>query len=102
MTDHSGLPRDYLVGMWSANPEPFTALASRLRPDSAVYPPNLLFSYSNLGVSLLGHAVQNVSGQPFASYLESAVLQPMGMTHSSFSVRSPDLPQMSKGYREGG
>jgi CubicO group peptidase (beta-lactamase class C family) len=45
MTHHSGLPRDLLQGMWVEAPEPFTAVAHRIRDEYAAYPPNYVFSY---------------------------------------------------------
>lgn len=101
MTHHSGLPRDYLAGMWTAKPESFTGLVSKLNSDSAAYPPDTVFSYSIVGVTLLGQAVQNVSGQPYAQYMQTAVLQPLGMDHSTFTATVPDEPLTSKGYRKG-
>ena len=46
------------------------------------YPPNYIFSYSNLGIALLGHAIQNVAGKPYDQYMQEAVLKPLGMKDS--------------------
>jgi CubicO group peptidase (beta-lactamase class C family) len=100
MTHHSGLPGDVLRGMWMENPEPFTNLAGKLKDDYVAYPPNFVMAYSNLGVTLLGHAVQQVAGEDYASHVERTVLRPLEMTHSVLSVR-PEAPLMSKGYRNG-
>jgi CubicO group peptidase (beta-lactamase class C family) len=100
MTHHSGLPRDYLSGMWTSQPIPFSALVAKLDAESAAYPPEYLFSYSNIGVSLLGHAVQNVSGQAFEQYMQENVLNPIGMANSSFSSRVAKESLMSQGYRD--
>jgi CubicO group peptidase (beta-lactamase class C family) len=101
MTHHSGLPSNLEKGMWSKNPEPFTNVVNHLRDEYVAYPPNFVFSYSNLGVTILGHAVEKVSGRDFVSYMDDAVLRPMNMAHSSFAP-GPDLkPFLSKGYRDG-
>ncbi len=101
MTHHSGLPSDWLKEMMSRNPSPFTDLAKELKDEYTVHPPNFIFSYSNLAMRLLGHVVENVSGQAFVSYLDESVLRPMGMTKTSF-VPQPDLkPCLSKGYKDG-
>ncbi|HJV87737.1 MAG TPA: serine hydrolase domain-containing protein [Noviherbaspirillum sp.] len=100
MSHHSGLPADYLRGMWTAHPEPFTRLANKLRDEYVAYPPNFVMSYSNLGATLLGHVVQQASGEDFISHVERTLLRPLGMTHSSLSVR-PEAPLMSKAYRKG-
>jgi CubicO group peptidase (beta-lactamase class C family) len=100
MTHHSGLPGDVINGMWVNKPEPFSRLVDQIKDDYVAYPPNFIFSYSNLGITLLGDAVQKVSGEDFSSYLNQSLLQPIGMTHSSFSA-TVDAPLMSKGYRNG-
>jgi CubicO group peptidase (beta-lactamase class C family) len=101
MTHHSGLPSDFVKGMWSKNAEPFSTVLDHLKDEYVANPPNFVFSYSNLGVTILGHAVEKVSGREFVSYMDDAVLRPMNMAHSSFAP-GPDLKQfLSKGYRDG-
>jgi CubicO group peptidase (beta-lactamase class C family) len=98
MTHHSGLPSDLRKGMWSKNPEPFTNVVDRVKADYVAYPPNFIFSYSNLGVTLLGHAIQNVSNRDFAAYMEESLLRPMNMSRSGFFVRPDMVPFVAKGY----
>jgi CubicO group peptidase (beta-lactamase class C family) len=100
MTHHSGLPRDLLQGMWVEDPEPFTAVAQRMRDEYTAYPPNYVFSYSNLGFTLLGHVLEQAGGAQFAVQLERGLLQPLGMTGSSLSPL-PDSRWMAKAYRNG-
>jgi CubicO group peptidase (beta-lactamase class C family) len=100
MTHHSGLPGDRVKGMWSRNPGLFTDLESEIRDEYAAYPPNYVFAYSNLGVSLLGDAVGKVGGGGFSAYMDEYLLQPMGMTHSSFTAKA-EAPGMAKPYRDG-
>ncbi|HWR72054.1 MAG TPA: serine hydrolase domain-containing protein, partial [Nitrospirota bacterium] len=98
MTHHSGLPSDLIQGMWTKDPEPFTSVASRLTDEYAAYPPNFVFSYSNLAMTLLGHAIEKTSGRDFVSLLDDRVLKPLQMTHSSFAPPGPDgRPLMPKG-----
>jgi CubicO group peptidase (beta-lactamase class C family) len=101
MTHHSGLPGDILKGMFNPDPQPFSRVVEELKTLYAPFPPNRVFSYSNLSLSLLGHAIQKVSGRPFAEYLETALLHPLGMKQSQFSYRPADSLLMSKGYRKG-
>jgi CubicO group peptidase (beta-lactamase class C family) len=99
MTHHSGLPSDRLKGLLNPHPAPFSGLVSDIRDDYAVYPPNTVYHYSNLAVTLLGAAVQNVSEMPFADYMKQSVLLPLGMSESSFDYGLAASPQMAKGYR---
>lgn len=86
LTHHSGLPTDWIDGMWAKQPMPFTQLVHEIKDEYVAYPPNTVMSYSNLGVTLLGHAVQNVCGMKYAQCLEQSLLDPMGMTDSRFET----------------
>ena len=99
MTHHSGLPRDRLKGFFTSHPTPFTELVDEIQDDYSAYPPNQIFSYSNLGVTLLGNAIQNQSGMPFADYMRQSLLAPLGMKHSSFESGLSASTLMAKGYR---
>lgn len=99
MTHHSGLPRDRLKGFMTASPAPFATLVENIRDDYTAYPPGLIASYSNLGVSLLGVAIQNQSGMPYADFMRQSLLAPLGMTHSSFDTGLSASALMAKGYR---
>lgn len=101
MTHHSGLPSDFLKGMWTKQPEPFTNVVNSLRGEYAQYPPNFVFSYSNLGVSLLGHALERASGRPYVALMDEALLRPLQMDRSSFSSSSDTDSSLAKGYRKG-
>ena len=46
--------------------------------------PGETFKYSGGGYLLLQLLIEEVSGQPYADYVEQAVLTPLGMKHSSF------------------
>jgi CubicO group peptidase (beta-lactamase class C family) len=101
MTHHSGLPSDYLKGMWTRDPEPFTRVADRIKDEYAANPPGTVFSYSNLGVTLLGDAIGKVAGRDFVFHVRDEVLLPLGMSRSSFSPSTDRTPLAAKGYRKG-
>ena len=50
--------------------------------------PGQQHSYSNGGYTLLQLAIEEVTGEPFARYMQREVLDPLGMTHSSFTWRA--------------
>ena len=101
MTHHSGLPSNFRKGMWTKNPEPFENIVEQIKDEYVANTPEFIFSYSNLGISLLGNALERVTGQAYASYMDASVLSPLGMIHSSFS-QGPDHPSLAaKSYRKG-
>ncbi|MBK7415493.1 MAG: beta-lactamase family protein [Dechloromonas sp.] len=88
MTHHSGLPSNYYRGLFVRNPEPFEVVLDEIRDEYLSTPPNTVFSYSNLGMALLGASVEKVSGQAFNEYMGQHFFQPLGMNRSSFASRA--------------
>ncbi|MFC3050677.1 serine hydrolase domain-containing protein [Kordiimonas pumila] len=73
--------------------------------EKRVAPPGLRTSYSNYGVSLLGHVVEEIAHTPYSDYIEQHILQPLGIEHSSFrepgrGTAMPNrlVPFVAKGY----
>ncbi len=50
-------------------------------------PPDVLWSYANIGFAIAGLAAQDVTGEPYAELMQDRVLGPLGMTHSTFDPR---------------
>ncbi|GAM08635.1 protein flp [Geobacter sp. OR-1] len=101
MTHHSGLPSDYIKGMWTRRAEPYATLLTPVRDEYAVQPPNTIFSYSNLGVTLLGLAEERVAGQDFAAFVQTSLLEPLGMARSSFAKGPDKSAGAAKAYVKG-
>ena len=95
MTHHSGLPADYMDGFVGVSLPPFTSVVKNIHDFYVANPANKLFAYSNLGFSLAGHAVQNVSQQPFVDYMNDALLSPLNMVNSNFTGKLE-----TKGYHD--
>ncbi|MCJ1284822.1 hypothetical protein MMC26_004159 [Xylographa opegraphella] len=57
----------------------------RARNRSMVFYPNYRSTYSNVAYSLLGLALENVTGQAFPDIIASSILEPLGMHSTSFS-----------------
>jgi CubicO group peptidase (beta-lactamase class C family) len=61
--------------------------------------PGVAYEYSNLGFALLGRIVQNVSGLPYARYIQERVLRPLGMTSTTMEARDVPARRLAHGYR---
>ena len=96
MTHHSGLPGYWVRGIIDRHPAQFEEQVTAVRDEYVATPPNTVFAYSNLGVSLLGAAIGEVSGDRYAVYMNRYLLQPLGMTRSEFAARIP-----GKAYKDG-
>jgi CubicO group peptidase (beta-lactamase class C family) len=86
----SGLQREtqddaWLHARFAAVPE----LLETLGRAEQVLPPGARFHYSNLAFALLGIAVERVSGIPYAQYVQKRLLQPLGLTRTTFDPVEP-------------
>jgi CubicO group peptidase (beta-lactamase class C family) len=69
-------------------PGPPASLAAYYRKGLPVeVEPGTKWAYSNHGFAALGQIVEDVTGQPYASYVREHILDPLGMVHSDL-VRS--------------
>src|SRR5499427_6417605 len=101
LTHRAGF-EEHAKGLFSRNSEP--ELLGRWLAKSLpqrLFPKGDVEAYSNYGVALAGYIVERVSGEPFASYIQRHILDPLGMNHSTFQQPLPDdlAPLMAKGYR---
>jgi len=58
MSHHAGLPPNFLKGMWSTTPTPFTTVVDLLQNTYTISPPHVVWSFSNLDVTLVGHVIE--------------------------------------------
>lgn len=100
MSHHAGLARDRIKGSTDPEGPAFSALVDAMAGEELPFQPGELFSYSNLGITLLGEIVQRVSGKPFPLQLEESVLKPLGMGSAAFASGVLDNPWMAAGYEQ--
>lgn len=93
---HTGGFDDSNIGQAVLNESEVEPLGDYLarRIPARVTPPGNVVSYSNHGLTLAGYVVQEISGLPFAEYVERNILQPLGMERSGLG-RPPGL---ARGY----
>ena len=67
-----------------------------------IVPPGQVYVYSDVGMALAGHIVENVDGRPFAKYAREEILDPLGMTRSTFDqpLPNPIATNLATGYRK--
>lgn len=79
---HSGLPGNITKGMWSD--QRFEQVKVTMKGEYPAYPPDYVFGYSNVGYSLLGHMIEQVSGENFEGHMQHAIFEPLGMGASFY------------------
>ena len=99
LSHHAGLPTDLSKGMWSD--QPFVEVSAKLQEEYTAFPPNLIFAYSNVGYTLLGHMLASVSGIPYPLYMKERIFRPFGMHSSLVAVHPMQGEHAAKGYRQG-
>jgi CubicO group peptidase (beta-lactamase class C family) len=85
LSNTSGLPNDY----WDQHPQmdrpAFVRFVLHDRP--LVAPPAESWLYSNSGFVVLEEVVERVSGKPFDVFLQEAIFDPAGLTHTGYPSR---------------
>ena len=77
LTHSSGLPRESNQPYWSNIDLIFPTkeeVIEGLSKQKTLYPANKYFQYSNLGLTLLGYLIEEVSGIPYNQYISDKIL----------------------------
>ncbi len=85
LTHSSGLPREANFPYWTGPDFPFPTqkeIKNELGNQETLYPASTYFQYSNLGLTLLGEIVEQVSGESFTDYVEENILKPLQLNET--------------------
>ncbi len=85
LTHSSGLPREAAFPYWTGPDFPFPSqeqIESTLKEQETLYPASTYFQYSNLGLTLLGQIVEEVSGVPYDEYVRQSILEPLSLSNT--------------------
>lgn len=80
LTHSSGLPRESDYPYWTGPDFPFPSsekIINKLSDQKTLYPADKYFQYSNLGLTLAGEIVSEVSGETFIDYIQKNILDPL-------------------------
>ncbi|MFE3765713.1 serine hydrolase domain-containing protein [Streptomyces sp. NPDC059104] len=105
LTHTAGFDSD-LIGRSRSRAQDVEPLAESLvtRRPPRVRAPGTIAAYDNYGYALAGQLVAEASGRPFPAYVDEHILQPLGMTRSTFAQPQPApiAADLARGYRPGG
>jgi CubicO group peptidase (beta-lactamase class C family) len=96
LTHSSGVPRDSDYPYWADPSFPFPTpeeFCEKLGEQETLYPASTIYQYSNLGMSLLGFLVEEVSGTSYQDYVSENILLPLGLDNT--------FPYMPESLRKG-
>lgn len=90
LSHSSGMSAEPHGSWWERSPGvDRAALVEAHRGASPVLEPGAQFHYSNLGYGVLGEVVAEVSGEPWAETLRAQLLDPLGMSRTSYDQQAP-------------
>lgn len=102
LTHSAGIPRESDYPYWSGPDYPFPTheqIKDMISKQTALFPAETYFQYSNLGLTLVGETVEAASGQPYADYAKAHVLMPLGLTNTrTFMPMDLYGKQLAVGY----
>jgi len=61
--------------------------------------PGVAYEYSNYGFMILGRVVTRASGMPYADYVTTNILRPLGMSSTTLEPSSVPPDRLAHGYR---
>ena len=94
----SGMIREAPVGGYLDPSQPtVAATVASVASCALVNPPNSKTRYSNVGPTIVGRAVEVITGEPYVAYQQRHVLGPLGMKSSAFLMSDSLRPRLAKG-----
>jgi D-alanyl-D-alanine dipeptidase/CubicO group peptidase (beta-lactamase class C family) len=98
MTGRAGLDREPPVGgLADDRPPALPDVVRSLNASPPLVTPGHGEHPSDAGVTLAGYVIEATQHQPFARYVERAVLRPLGMSHSTFARDSDVALHLARG-----
>ncbi len=97
LTHASGIPREADIPYWTGPEFTFPThdqIVERLAHQTALYPAETYFQYSNLGLTLAGEIVSAASGVSYADYVSKNILAPLKLASTT-----PEMPESERGRR---
>ena len=102
LTHSSGLPRESDSPYWMGPDFPFPTrdeVREKLQEQTTIYPAQRYYQYSNLGLTLVGEVVAEVSGQDYESYIDEHILGPLAMHDTATGFPTDERePRIATGY----
>lgn len=63
-----------------------------------LYEPGTHHNYSNTSYAILGATLGRAAGEPYVDYVQKQIIEPLGMTHTSFEPNGRIDTLLAKGY----
>jgi D-alanyl-D-alanine carboxypeptidase len=97
----SGLPREYGFDVGESGhlqQFPAAVVLAGIKDKEMQYPAYSGFHYSNLGIYIIGQALQRIAGEPYTQYMQRNVFDPLGMRSTGWEYTGAMRPHRAIGY----
>jgi D-alanyl-D-alanine carboxypeptidase len=98
----AGLPREYAFDVGPTGDLqqfPAAVVLAGISDKEIQYPAYTGFHYSNLGIYVIGQALQRIAGEPYTQYMQEHVFTPLGMDNTGWEYTEAMKPHRAVGYR---
>ena len=86
---------------WREDMSPDT-IVGLVRSDTLDFRPGTQWRYNNTGYVLLGMIIEQVSGKPYATFLEEQFYRPLGLSQTYYCSQRPIIKHRAQGYDRAG
>ena len=97
----SGISRDLANAADAVTPHSGAELVEIIRLEPLAFAPGTSTAYSNNAYKILAYIVEQVSGEPYGSFLEQNFLRPLGMRNTGDFASLTLVPHLASGYSPG-
>ncbi len=99
MSHRSGLVREPPVSHYFDPTEPsLKQTIASLNDTALVYSPETRIKYSNAAIATVGYVLERMQREPYPKYVKRAVLDPLGLSHSSFEPTPETNRNLASGF----
>jgi CubicO group peptidase (beta-lactamase class C family) len=98
----AGIPVESSLNVWAdLKFPPIQVFLEKLSESEIIVPAYTQIKYSNLGISILGHALEVIAKKPYREYIKEHILDPLLMNNSSFDLTPEMEAHLATGYMAG-
>ncbi len=98
MSHRSGLCRETPVGHYfDPTSPPLENTVRSLNATELVYEPGEKTKYSNAGIAVVGRVIEKLKNEPFPSYVNRTIIEPMGLKATGFVPTPAMTEKLSRG-----
>ena len=76
-----------------------TEFVERLKKEKLRFEPGERSEYSNIGFSVLGYIIEEISGKSYEAFMQETFFQPLGMEHTGYTAHEWHADSIAVGYR---